>query len=129
MSTYTVTAKRWQHGWELHIDRVGVTQSRSLADAETMVRDYIALDLEVPPDSFHVEITPEIPGSLGTELAEARRAVADAADAQREAAAKSRAAARRLKAAGLSGRDIAAVLDLSPQRVSQLLHDHDRKAS
>ena len=33
MSTYTVRAKRWKHGWELHIDGVGVTQSRNLADA------------------------------------------------------------------------------------------------
>ncbi len=24
---YTVNAKRWEHGWELHIDGIGVTQS------------------------------------------------------------------------------------------------------
>jgi hypothetical protein len=41
MSTYTVRAKRWKHGWELHIDGVGVTQSRNLDGAEKMVRDYI----------------------------------------------------------------------------------------
>jgi hypothetical protein len=29
-----VTARRWAHGWELHIDGVGVTQSRTLASAE-----------------------------------------------------------------------------------------------
>lgn len=129
MMTYTVTAKRWEHGWELHIDGVGVTQSRSLAEAERMVRDYIALDFDVAPDSFAVDITPEITGSLGTELAQARRAVAEAAEAQREAAVKSRGAARRLEEAGLSGRDIASVIGLSPQRVSQLLSDQDRRAS
>jgi hypothetical protein len=41
MSTYNVRAKRWKHGWELHIDGVGVTQSRNLDGAEQMVRDYI----------------------------------------------------------------------------------------
>jgi hypothetical protein len=30
MTRYAVTAKRWKHGWELHIDGVGVTQSRTL---------------------------------------------------------------------------------------------------
>lgn len=41
MTAYTVTAKRWEHGLELHIDGIGVTQSRTLDDAEAMVRDYI----------------------------------------------------------------------------------------
>ena len=41
MSTYTVRATRWAHGWELHIDGVGVTQSRNLDGAGQMVRDYI----------------------------------------------------------------------------------------
>jgi hypothetical protein len=41
MSTYRVRAKRWKHGWELHIAGVGVTQSRNLDGAEQMVRDYI----------------------------------------------------------------------------------------
>ena len=41
MSTYTVRATRWAHGWELHIDDFGVTQSRNLDGAEQMVRDYI----------------------------------------------------------------------------------------
>ena len=43
MSTYTVRATRWAHGWELHIDGVGVTQSRNLDGAEQMVRDYIEM--------------------------------------------------------------------------------------
>jgi hypothetical protein len=62
MKTYKVRAKRWARGWELHIDGLGVTQSHSLRDAEGMARDYIALDTEVPPESFVVEIVPpELP--------------------------------------------------------------------
>jgi hypothetical protein len=41
MSTYGVRARRWAHGWELHVEGVGVTQSRNLDGAERMVRDYI----------------------------------------------------------------------------------------
>lgn len=59
MKTYSVHAKHWDGGWELHIDDLGVTQSESLSDAELTARDYIALDLEVPADSFKVEIIPE----------------------------------------------------------------------
>src|SRR5262252_6792227 len=43
VTTYRVTARRWKRGWELHIAGEGVTQSRSLAEADGMVRDYVAL--------------------------------------------------------------------------------------
>lgn len=124
-TTYTVLAKRWDRGWELHIDGIGVTQSRSLNDAETMVRDYIALDTGTTPDSFDVEIIPEVSHDLDREAREARRAVADADNAQRVAAARSREVARRLRSVGLTGREIAVVLRVSPQRVSQLLRLKD----
>jgi hypothetical protein len=42
--TYTVRARHWERGWELHVEGVGVTQSRTLARAEAMVRDYLRLD-------------------------------------------------------------------------------------
>jgi hypothetical protein len=121
MSTrYEVRAVRWARGWELHIRDVGVTQSRSLSDAEAMVRDYIALDLDLHPDSFDVTIMPEVGDGLDEEVADTRRQVAQAADAQRRAAERLRALAHRLKAKGLSGRDMAVVLGVTPQRVSQL---------
>jgi len=119
--TYNVRAKRWEHGWELHIADVGVTQSRSLWDAEMMARDLISRRLGLAADSFDVAITPEIGGGLDEQTRAAREAVTDADRAQRRAAAQSGEAARRLRQAGLSGRDIAKVLDVSPQRVSQLL--------
>lgn len=39
--TYTVRVVAWDHGFELHIDGVGVTQCESLEDAERTVRDYL----------------------------------------------------------------------------------------
>jgi hypothetical protein len=131
VKTFDVRARRWEHGWELHISSqapgqaepvpVGVTQSHSLSDAEMMARDLISRRLGVSADAFAVTITPEIGGGLDESTRAARDAVSTADRAQRAAAAQSREAARRLRQAGLSGRDIAKVLDVSPQRVSQLL--------
>lgn len=127
MSIYQVTARRWAHGWELHIhddagEEIGVTQSRSLAGARRMARDYLALDLGGEPESYDVVITPKLEGNLATEADAARQAVRAAERAQRDAAARQRAAARHLKESGLSGADIAAVLKVSTQRVSQLVN-------
>jgi hypothetical protein len=61
VKTYSVRARPWEHGWELHIDGLGVTQSDTLRDAGMMARDYIALDLDVPEDSFEVDVSPEDP--------------------------------------------------------------------
>ncbi len=121
MSTYNVRAKRWVHGWELHIDGVGVTQSRNLDGAERMVRDYIESLTDRDTSGDEVVIKPEVGGGLDEATQAAREAVAAADRAVREAAAQSRKVARELKEAGLSGRDIAAILRVSAQRVSQLL--------
>ena len=58
----------------------------------------------------------------------AREAVAEAERALRAAAARSRQVARQLKQEGLSGRDIAAILHVSAQRVSQLLKSQNTSA-
>ena len=118
--TFDVLAKRWRRGWELHIAGVGVTQSRSLADAEAMARDYIALDLEVPEDSFDVRITPEVGGGVDERIKRTRDEISAAARAQSKAAESSRVLVGELRELGLSGKDMAAVLGISPQRVSQL---------
>jgi len=121
MTTYTVRAKRWKHGWELHIDGVGVTQSRSLGDAKTMVRDYIETLTDADASVDEIIITPEVGNGLDELARKAREAVAAAERARHEAAVQSRQVAIRLKEAGLSGRDISEVLNVSAQRVSQLL--------
>ncbi len=118
--TYEVVAKRWRRGWELHVTGIGVTQSRSLADAEAMVRDYVSLDLDVPEDSFDVRITPEVGNGVDQKVKQIQEEVDAAAQAQRRAAEGSRALVSELKGLGLSGKDMAAVLGITPQRVSQL---------
>lgn len=122
-TTYAVTARRWARGWELHIADVGVTQSPTLAGAEKMVREYIALAFDLDTeDGFDVRITPEVDAEIARELADARQAAKDAEAAQRAAATRWREVARRLHRGGMSGNDIARVLDVSKQRVSQLIN-------
>ena len=121
--TYMVDAKRWEHGWELHVQGVGVTQSKSLHSAARMAREYISLVEGISDEStIDVEILPKIDAALGQEVVAARKAVRELGERQREVAALSRAAAKDLAESGLSGADIAVVLDVSPQRVSQLLN-------
>ena len=59
---YNVTAKRWEHGWELHIDGIGVTQSRLLSGAEAMVRDYLSADDLSDAETAEVTIYPDLDG-------------------------------------------------------------------
>jgi hypothetical protein len=121
MTTYNVTAKHWKRGWELHIEGVGVTQCKGLAEAEAMVRDYVESLTGAGASDATVVVTPEVGNGLDEQVRAAREAVAAADLATREAAAKSRKVARDLRQSGLSGRDIAVVLRVSAQRVSQLL--------
>ena len=127
MNTYTVQAKRWARGWELHIfdaegAEVGVTQSHTIAGADRMVRDYLALLFDAEPDSFELDIRPDLGADVAAEVERARRATREAEQAQKDAARRWSALARHLKEErGLTGGDVAAVLDVSPQRVSQLV--------
>ena len=57
--TYTVAARRWKHGWELHIDGIGVTQSKTLATAASMVREYIESLTEQDVTTAEIVIVPE----------------------------------------------------------------------
>jgi hypothetical protein len=119
MSTYAVAARRWERGWELHVDGVGVTQARRLQHAEAMARDYI--EIMTGETGFDVEIHPEVGDGIDAEIAAAREATQAAADAQREAARQLRTAARHLIDRGLKGAEVGIVLGVSQQRVSQLL--------
>ena len=48
-ATYTVTVKRWDKGWELHVEGVGVTQARKLAELDEMALDLICKREQVAP--------------------------------------------------------------------------------
>ncbi len=118
--TYKVTATRWEDGWELDIPDHGITQSHSLRDAPEMVRDYIALDTGADPRTIDVEIVPDL-GGLETEADRIRAEFQRVWGRQGELTLQSLELLRRLDEAwGLTGADIAEVMHISQQRVSQL---------
>ncbi|TDE14324.1 antitoxin HicB [Jiangella asiatica] len=122
MSTsYNVTAKRWDHGWELHIPDEGVTQARTLASAEQAVRDYVATVHDLDEVDAEIVIIPEI-GSLLDEVEESKRETIAAAVAQQAAARRARKVALGLREKGLSVSDTATILGVSRGRVSQLIN-------
>ena len=94
------------------------SQVRRLAEAETMVREAIALFLDVAPDSFTVTVRPEVPDV--EDVLDALRARQEAQQADRRAAEATKKALDRLIADGMTVRDAGRVFDLSPQRVSQI---------
>jgi hypothetical protein len=99
-----------------------VTQVPRLTRVEPMVREAVALLLEVPPDSFDIEVDIRLPGSvreLIDRTAELRHEAQLAAEAVTRAAAD---AARALLDLGLTMREAGQVLGLSHQRVLQLVH-------
>jgi DNA-directed RNA polymerase specialized sigma subunit len=117
--TYQVRALRWAHGWELHIDGVGVTQVRSLARAEQQVRDYVETLLDVDASTAVITVTPDL-GSVQRQIDAARRQRRAAEEAQRKAAEKTRTVVVKLRSSGLSVEETARVMGVSPGRVSQI---------
>lgn len=119
---YMVTATRWARGWELDIDGVGVTQSRTLRNAEEMIRDYLRLEVgEAIAAAATVHLNVHVAG-LEDEVKAVREELERIAREQREVAQASRAVAKKLKSAGLTGSDAAHVMGVSEQRFSQLVH-------
>jgi DNA-directed RNA polymerase specialized sigma subunit len=118
--TFNAVATREGKWWVVDVDGVGVTQGRTTAEAEGMAVDLVSAMRELPESAFEVKMEFRLPDDTATEIAEARAAQKAAAAATSTAAAKSRQALRGILAAGLSKRDAARVLGVTPQRVSQL---------
>jgi len=122
--TYTARCQRSGDWWAISVpDLRGVhTQARRLEKAEAMVRDAIALFLDVPSDSFDVRIEPVLPRDLQGKVGRARKVRGQAEVLQREAAiASAQVAADLVHTAHLTVRDAGRVLGLSHQRITQLL--------
>jgi hypothetical protein len=128
MTTYIAVARPDpERGWLIRIRGLGSypdeglpTWARNLAEVEAMASDLIAVYLDVPEDSFGVEIRVELPAAVQEHLRRAAELRDRAVHAQAEAADEYRSAARELKAGGLTVRDIGAALGVSHQRAQQL---------
>jgi DNA-directed RNA polymerase specialized sigma subunit len=125
VTTYRVTATREADWWSLvALDVEGrevASQARRLDQADEAIREAVALVLDVEDDAFDVDITPDlsrIEVSGGTlQALELRRELADLADRARR---ETPAAVAELRQAGLTVRDVAQLLGVTPSRVSQI---------
>jgi predicted RNase H-like HicB family nuclease len=121
--TYKARCVRSGAWWAISVAEVpgAHTQARRLEQAEAIAREAIALVLNVPPDSFDVELAPELAEELQAAIASMGQRKQEAADAQRSATDAAAATARALLDAGLTVRDAGRMLGLSYQRVAQLV--------
>lgn len=122
MTRYTSTAVRDGRLWRVQADDFpgAISTVTTLKDAARVQREAIAWVGGMAESDVEVHVRVVLPEGLMELTEHARHLVAEAAEAQREAAARSREAVAALKRAGLTGADVAVVLGVSPQRVSQL---------
>jgi hypothetical protein len=122
--TYHAEVDRDGRYWHIRVPEVQrSTQARNLGEVDDMGRDLIALMEDVPADSFEFEWRLNLPDDIRTQLEHARTLREQAAREQAEAARLSRDAAQRLRARGLTLRDIGKALGVTFQRAKQLLDD------
>ncbi|MEW2441555.1 type II toxin-antitoxin system HicB family antitoxin [Micromonospora marina] len=115
---YTAKCVRSGDWWAITVPEIkGVfSQARRLNQVEAMAREAIALLLDVDPQSFDVDVRPDLPQEV-TRARKARSALRKAEETAEEATVT---AARALLEKGYTVRDAGALLGISPQRVSQL---------
>lgn len=124
MKTYDINVTREGKWWMIEIPEIdGLTQARRVSEIEDMARSFIAVDTDTPISEVAIRVGGIKVGELGDIAARARRIVkkreeieAAAVVAQRDLAELARA----LTEAEVPVRDSATLLDVSPQRVSQL---------
>lgn len=125
MRTFEVNVRRDGKWWMIEIPAIdGLTQARRLGDVEDMARSYIAVDQELGADQFRISnprliVADEDLRPAMTEILQLRR---EAREAEARAADAMIRTARRLAGAGVPIRDIGSVLEVSHQRVHQLLN-------
>jgi len=112
-------AKHWEHGWEIRVEGVGVTQVRLLEQAKSQACDLIETLLERRVSESEIELDAQI-GPLVEEIHEVKKLTADAAQLQTQAAFRVRTLVAQLRASGFSVSDIPTILGVTRGRVSQL---------
>lgn len=84
MKTYRVEVEHGERWWIVSIPDVpgAHTQVRHLREAEAMAREVVALMLEVPEDSFLLDVESKIPADVRAELEMSEKLRRDAAARQ-----------------------------------------------
>jgi hypothetical protein len=118
---YIVSARRWENRWELEVPGVGDTQSRTLGGAEGATRAYIARKLDIEPSTFDVVIAPMIDEDLHDMVLASRKGAAELLEFQKAIKQRAIDTATALEKAGYKRQDIAVLMGVSTQRITQLL--------
>lgn len=124
MKTFVVVAEHTPRGvWVLEAPEVGaVSQVRRLSQAADEMREAIAHLAGLAESEVDIRLEYVLPEEFREALALAQQRRAEASLAQEEAALANRRAARELSARGYTVRDIGDLMNVSPQRVSQLVN-------
>lgn len=125
--SYKVRAFRSGGWWALIADAGGrevASQATRLDQAGEMIRDAIAIALDVRDDAFAVEIYPELPLEFDNLVGTAQDLRAQYMSLGAELSHATAKAVKKLRARGLSVRDVAYLLHLTPGRVSQIEHGY-----
>lgn len=120
MKTFNAAAHREGKWWVVEVEGVGTTQGRTTDETEFMANDLVVAMLQLDPKDFEVKVAFHLPGDGDKQVAEAREAHQTASVAMESAAAKIRSALSMVLATGVTKKDAARLLRVSPQRVSQL---------
>lgn len=119
----TAICERSDGWWAIRVPEVegGFTQAKRLDQVPDMVADLVHLATGTPTADVQVTVEPRLSDRSGLKLwQEASGLQEQARYYQDQAAVLARQAAAELRGQGLSVRDVAALLRISPQRVSQL---------
>ena len=119
----TAIARRTGNWWAVEVPEVdgAFTQPKRLDQIPAMVADAVSLLEDVPAEQVEVTVVPDLGDPELLESAEqVRTQVAAAQAVLAAAAAASRAVVKQLRGKGLPVRDVAVILKMSAQRVSQL---------
>ena len=126
MKKYTVTTERSGNWWAFSVPEIPGAhgQARRLEQVRDEAREVISMMLDAEPDSFDVSLSVNLDPRIEHALDEAKAARQELDSYRRVAQEKLRLAAEQIKeVGGLSIRDIGSLLDVSFQRISQILSD------
>jgi len=123
VTMYHAEASRDGKSWLVFVPEVDRhTQARNLAEVELIARDLVAVMLEVPPDSFELDVSIELPLDVRQHLQRSKQLRDESDRAKHDAAVEVRLAAKGLRDQGLTVRDIGRTLEVSYQRAHQLVN-------
>lgn len=121
--TLEATAAKEGKWWNITIAEIDqVTATKRLAEVQEYADSLAAAVLDVPETDVDVHVVYTLPEAVAAEWAAAREETRKAKELTIAAAARTKTVVQNLAAEGYSHRDIAKVLGVAFQRVSQILN-------